>query len=374
MPLFERAGRASGPARGAVERFGDPRVSWSIVLQAELTEPIDPELVRARLRVLARQWPHLGTPPAVEHVADACHLGVLRTRFASASYRPDEPLIRVAVGRAEPVLLLAAHHSIVDGLGLLALLGAALDTEVSSTAAGIGERRARRPFLLSAVYRVGEALLVPPTRVAAEGGRPHAGEDSLACRHQPRQRLGTALLTDAATRTTEHWNRERGSRARRIVAAIGASRRDGDRPTPEDASAFFRLRMQRDPHGRARTVALNTRRPEPDIPARGNPLGTLVTRSLAGRLGSTFLVSNLGEVNAGGLVRNLAFYPTASGRSGVAFGAVTVGATTTITTRTRHRDFDEHATAHLADALSDTVRVIQNDPATAGRAAPHERS
>jgi hypothetical protein len=72
---------------------------------------------------------------------------------------------------------------------------------------------------------------------------------------------------------------------------------------------------------------------------------------LAGRLGATFLVSNLGVVDLGGTVRSAAFYPVVSGPAGVAFGGVTTGTTTTMTIRTRRRDFSPNAAATLLDSL-----------------------
>jgi hypothetical protein len=81
---------------------------------------------------------------------------------------------------------------------------------------------------------------------------------------------------------------------------------------------------------------------------------SLGIRALAPRLGSTFLTSNLGVVTAAP-VESLAFYPAASGRSGVAFGAATVGDTTTVTTRARRRDFDRDAAARLLSLLVDAL-------------------
>lgn len=114
------------------------------------------------------------------------------------------------------------------------------------------------------------------------------------------------------------------------------------------------------------TAVLAAQPPEPDFPARSSRLARLGTRLLASRLGSTFLVSNLGVVSTGDTVRSLAFYPAASGRSGVAFGAATTGDTTTVTVRARRKDFDAAAAARLLDEFRDAVR---DQPPRPGRRA-----
>jgi hypothetical protein len=66
-----------------------------------------------------------------------------------------------------------------------------------------------------------------------------------------------------------------------------------------------------------------------------------LSRGIAGRTGSTMLVSNLGGlVGAGaGDVLHAAFYPAAHGRSGVSIGAVGHAGATTITVRARARTY-----------------------------------
>ncbi len=285
--------------------------------------------------------------PEIERSTD---LPAVRDRFASAPYERGAPLIRVAVG--ERALLVAAHHGALDGLGLLALLGILLDVPVSSAARGIGARVGGKPFALSALQRVAEALFAPPGRIAPDRGPAAAGDVFAAC-HEPSLRLGAAGFVAAAARATERWNRAHGTRTARVVAALGASRRPGAAPEPVHDSAFFRLRLRR---GADVAAVLAVQPPEPDFPARSSRLARLGTRLLASRLGSTFLVSNLGVVSTGDRVRALAFYPAASGRSGVAFGVATTGGRTTITVRARRKDFDEVAAARLLGEFRDAVR------------------
>ncbi|WP_290058202.1 hypothetical protein [Amycolatopsis solani] len=340
---------ASDHAHRVVGLYGDPTVSWSILLEAELSAAApEPGKLRARLAAAVQQYPHLGAVPEIELADD---LPAVRDRFASEPYERTAPLIRVAV-RAD-ALLVAAHHGALDGLGLLALLGILLDVPVSSAATGIGPRGGGKPFVVSAVQRLAEAVFVPPGRIVPDRAAPSSG-DVFAARHEPRLRLGAPGFVTAAARATERWNHSHGARTARVVAALGASRRSGAAPEPVHDSAFFRLRLG----SRAADVAalLRTRPPEPDFPARSSRFARLGTRLLAGRLGSTFLVSNLGLVSTVDTVRSLAFYPAASGRSGVAFGAATTGGTTTVTVRARRRDFDAPAAARLLAEFGDAVR------------------
>jgi hypothetical protein len=345
---------ASDRAQTVVGLYGDPTVSWSIILEARLLSSLDPLSVRERLRAATETYPHLGAPPRIEPIV-AADLPVVRERFAAAPYLRGEPLLRVAICADEPVIVVAAHHGALDGLGLLAVLGIAVDVPISSGAKGIGARTADRSFAASAVRRLGEAVFAPPARIAPAPATDRVG-DVFAARHETRTRLGAAAFVAAATRVSERWNTVHGRKAARMVAAVGASCRGGAAPLPEHDSAFFRLRLKRDPSADDVRALLAETNPEPDFPARSSKIARLVTRALAGRLGSTFLVSNLGVVSADGAVRSIAFYPAASGRSGVAFGVVTVGETSTFTIRARRKDFGTAAAAELVDELVNTVR------------------
>ncbi|MFJ9780254.1 hypothetical protein ACIRSS_11765 [Amycolatopsis sp. NPDC101161] len=345
---------ASDHAHRVVGLYGDPTVSWSILLEAELgTAAPDPDKLRARLAAAVQQYPHLGAVPDIEATAD---LPATRDRFASAPYERGAPLLRVAAG--ESTLLVAAHHGALDGLGLLSLLGILLDVPVSSGATGIGERTGGKPFAVSALQRLAEALFAPPGRITPDR-RAEAAGDVFAARHEPRLRLGAAGFVAAAARATERWNRAHGARTARVVAALGASWRSGAAPEPVHDSAFFRLRLR---PGADVAAVLAAQPPEPDFPARSSRLARLGTRLLASRLGSTFLVSNLGVVSTGDTVRSLAFYPAASGRSGVAFGAATTGEVTTVTVRARRRDFDAAAAGRLLEEFRTAVHEASASP------------
>ena len=338
-------------ARAVVGLYGDPTVPWSIVLQADLSGPLDPEPVRARLAALAGRYPHLGGAPAV---IEADGLEPVRARLASRVYDGREPLVRVALLGSPPALLLAAHHGAVDGLGLLALLGAAVDQPVRTSVVGMRDRAIARSFPLAAARRVGEAVFVPPMRVRAiPPSGPGGTDEVLVAARLPRLRAGTAAVTAAAAAVVSDWN---AGRRGRMVAAIGASRRDGDELTPEHRAAYLRLRL---PPGADRALVrdlLANQRLEPDFPPSRNVVVRLGSRALARRLGATFLVSNVGAVQIGGPVGSLAFFPQPSGPSGVAVGLVSTAGATSLTVRARRRDFTDAAAADLLDRVVAAVR------------------
>jgi hypothetical protein len=346
---------ASDHAQRVVGFYGDPTVSWSILLEARLASVLTPEKAWTRLAVATDERPWLGAAPVVEPVR-AEELPAVRDRFAEAPYARGAPLIRIAVCTDEPAVLIAGHHGALDGLGLLAVLGIAIDAPISSAAKGIGARAASTSFPVSAAQRLVEALFTPPARIEPDRAGVGLG-DVFAARNEPRMRLDAAAFTAAAANLTEVWNADRGVPAKRVVAAVGASWRSGATPEPVHDSAFFRLRLSENPTAAEIGGQLSTRDPEPDFPARTSRIARLGTRLLASRLGSTFLVSNLGIVSAADEVASIAFYPAASGRSGVAFGAATVGGTSTLTVRARRKDFDDFAVRELADGLVQTLRL-----------------
>lgn len=327
--------------------YGDPTVPWSIVLQADLTEAPDPAAVAARLAALVERYPHLGGAPpvVVDTPADR-----VRADFAGAGYDGRAPLVRVAVAGA--TLVLAAHHGAVDGLGLLALLGAAVARPVRTNVVGMRDRPIARSFVLAAARRAVEALVAPPMRLRVRGAREAAGEVAVSAR-LPRLAVGTAAVTAAAAEVARRWN---GRPHGRVIAAVGASRRDGDDLTPEHRAAYLRLRV---PPGAGREQVgrlLHGQRLEPDFPPSDNPLLRLGSRALAGRLGATFLVSNLGAVQVGEPVAALAFFPQPSGPAGLAIGVASTAAATTLTLRARSRDFSAEAATELLDRLVVTLQ------------------
>ncbi|SDJ47134.1 hypothetical protein SAMN04488074_102141 [Lentzea albidocapillata subsp. violacea] len=326
---------------------GDPAASWSILLEASLREAPDPSVVAARMSRASAEFPNLGPAAVVLRPSD---WDGARTEFADGHYRVGDPLVRVALAGGS--LMIAAHHGAVDGLGLLALLGIALDESVGSSATGVALRRPNRPYLLNALDRVREAVWTPPARIEPTIRGNEYG-DHLVSRALPVVKLGSARLTSAALAATRKWNATHGAAHGRVVAAIGASWRGGADPRPEADSALLRLRLPAGATEDDVRALLTAATPEAGFPNAHNPLAQWGMRLLASRLGSTFLVSNLGVVK--GNVSALRFFPAASGRSGVAFGVVTTGEATTATVRARRRDFDAAAAGVLLDLLCDAV-------------------
>lgn len=314
-------------------------MSWSIVLQARLAFPAEADKMIQRLVATTTEYPHLGRPPEAESVTEAT-VGTVRDGFASRPWHPGDPLLRVAIGETDRLVLIAAHYTAVDELGLLALLGRALDVPVASSVTGLGDVAAPTSF----ARRLCDAVLRPSARIAPAGGNGD-GDALVALRAGPLP-LGTATLTAAIGRTVAAWNAAPG----RIVAGIGASRRDGSRPEPEAASTCLMVPLGNDADADRIDAALARPRVEPDVPATA--LGRMA-RPLADRLAPTFLVSTMGSVSADGIVTELAVFPAAVGSAGVAFGAATVAGMTTITIRARRARFD-HLTA--AGFLTDLMR------------------
>ncbi len=342
-------------ARAVVGWYGDPTISWSVLLQARLDAPVPPDAVTARLHDLVARYPHLGAPPPVPAHATADWPAV-RSDLADAPYLDTSPLVRAAVATDSGLVLVAAHHGATDGLGLLAILGAALGVDAVSQARGIADRPSSSAFLASAARRLAEALLAPPARIAPATAPAPGSGDVLTHAELPAASIGSAALTAAVTRAAQEWNAAHGRPYRRAVAGLGVSRRDGHRATPLADSAFLRLRLPRDAGTDLVRRLIAGQPPEPDFPRSRSAVASVATRALASRLGSTFLASNLGVVRAGAGVRALAFYPTASGRSGIAVGAATTGSTTTITLRARRTDFDPTAASELLTAILGELR------------------
>ncbi|MFS8096844.1 hypothetical protein LFM09_06845 [Lentzea alba] len=330
---------------------GDPAATWSILLEGGLRETPDPATVAARMSRASDAYPNLGPAAVVRLPSD---WDATRAEFADSRYHEGDPLVRVAL--AGDRLLIAAHHGAVDGLGLVALLGIALGAPVHSSATGVAGRTPDRPYLLNALDRLREAVWTPPTRIEASLRGKDSG-DHLVSREIPRTKVGSVRLTTAALDTTRRWNASRGVPHSRVVAAIGASWRAGTDPRPEDGSALLRLRLPARADENDVRALLAGAAPETGFPSKRNPVARLGMRLLAARLGSTFLVSNLGVVDAD--VRALRFFPAASGRSGVAFGVVTTGEVTTVTVRARRRDFGADDAAGLLDLLCGAVLAGQ---------------
>jgi len=311
-----------------------------------------PDAARIRGRVAAGWRPDLGPVPPVVGVSDEKPVPGLRAQFADRPYDDERPRVRLA--RSPNSLLLAAHHSALDGLGLLALLGIILDAPVRSGAKGLAQpppERSTGVFVRRAASRLGEAAFSPPARIAPDRRGSDPGDHLLEA-SVPGLTGGTATLLSAAALATDDWNAVRSPTAGRVVIAVGLSQRAGSDPTLADESAYARVVIAgRDPI--AARLALDSAHPEPPPPSgsRTVALAARLGRPLSGRLGSTLLVSNLGRIEAPEGVQAIGFWPVAHGRSGVSLGVASVGNATMLGLRARRASFTDAGASELLDAI-----------------------
>lgn len=336
-------------AREVVGMYGDPDTTWGICVEAGLTAPLDVDAVVDGVTALCRRYPHLGAAPLVMQPADG-EWTRARQSVAAAPYGPESPLLRVAVSHDRSGLLVGAHHGVIDGLGLLAVVSAATGRELHTLARGIGDRRAPHSFVASSVRRLGEALTHPPARFGGTGEATSHGED-LSAVTRPRINRGTANLALAVLQAQTMDPEIRSSR--HSLLAIGASRRVEAVPEPDRQTAYLRLRMR--PGLQLADVAsqLADLSPEPDFPeTSAGGAAPLAIRLLRNRLGATATLSNLGQVDCEGIV-SLAMYPASSGVRSVAVGLASTASTTTLSLRTRRRDFTQSEHEALAGVLAE---------------------
>jgi hypothetical protein len=314
--------------------LGDDSVSWGIGLRAHVANPPTPDALAERLSGLTSMHPHL-----VDGEVVTCELDELLSRPFTG------PQVRAA--RTDQHVLVAAHHAVVDGLGLLAVLAGLLDTSVASSARGVGDR-AERPFVSGALRRITEAVLAPPAVVPQAGRR--AGWDVVAATGlESSPRSGELLVAVAGA--VQEWNLAHGGRARRVAVAVGASRRSGEEPQPVDASAYLRLTCAERLRPEQAEALLREHPVEPTGSGAAGEMAAAVARALSRRLGSTVLVSHLGRVTAAG-IDAVEFYPVTGGRSGVSLGAATVAGETILTLRARGGE-------HTAPELDELLHLVR---------------
>jgi hypothetical protein len=322
------------------------------VLQATFREPVDRRRGIQALSRLVDVHPHLGLPPTME-TFDRVTLPALREEYANRPYAEGEPLIRIGVSLDGRDAVIACHHGVMDGIGMLSLVEAIGGSPVRSLARGISSRPASRPFLRMALERLWSALTSPPARFAsrrADGASPPGDLlEVLPCAAS----VTTATLVSAARSVVADWNGGSPKRRRPVVFAIGASRRaSGVQPAPDRCTAYLRLIDVPDCTPAHARELLADCLPEADFPeTRGGGLGPLVTRALASRLGATALISHLGRVDSADL-QSLALFPATGGPNAVAIGVAQVGGESMLTVRAKAADFDRASVRDLAARLT----------------------
>jgi hypothetical protein len=362
-----RSASAADRARDVVGLYGDPGSTWGIGLELAFDDALSRSEVEAGADALFDQHPLLGERPALDLVDidwDRC-----RTEAVTTAYADDGTLVRLVLDGSGRRLLVAAHHGVCDGLGLVAVAAALSDRPLHSRARGIGHRRAVQRFGTRSVMRLGEALFRPPPRFPSHHvrGTRERGSSAMAeillSRELPAQGRGTAALL----RGVADAYVARGGRGEPLVI-VGASRRSDARLEPDRQTAYLRIRV---PAGLA--VHEVERRlahcaPEPDFPATALlGLGPALVRPFRGRLGATATVSNLGVIEGEGL-RAGAMFAASSGPRAVVVGLCTTARTTTLTLRTRAAEYPLEQSYALLDDL--VAGYLRGDSETAvGEAA-----
>lgn len=329
----------------------DPGIGWRILLTATLAEPPDRGQLLDRLTALfVRQ----GWAGAAE----------LRTGDDPAELRVQltEGSAPVTLGLAGPTVVVSAHHAAVDGLGLLRVLSEVTGRPVASRVRGVADRPLRGGPTGAAVRRLAEAALRPPAAIARPP-RAGGGGDVFAELSVPGA-VRTADLVHAGVRGVLAHNRAAGRRTRRVAVAVGAGRPGPDDERIADRSALLRLTgLER--RGRDEIAELLATAPLEPAPVARSAAGARATawglRVLSRRLGSTLLVSHLGEVSAAAAT-GLAFHPVTAGGSGVSLGAVTLRGRTTLTLRARAAQWDRPGLHGLLELVAAEV-VSGSSPA-----------
>jgi hypothetical protein len=346
-----RVDPAVAHARRVVGLYGDPDVSWSIVMALTLRTPRTVDAVAAAAASLVARHPHLGSAPRVD-TFDPVDEGGLITRFADTPYGDRDPLLRVGMAADGTVLVVAGFHGAVDGLGLLGAAGALAGLDLTSSVRGIVPAEEPTRFLARSLGRLAELALSPPLRLATT--RTTGTGDVLTSRVVELAGPGTAALVAAAALAVRRWNSSAPTDApgRRLVVAAGLSRRPGTpTPTPDRDTAYVRLAAADvSTTAQARDLLARTA-PEPAFPVTdASGLAPRVIRLLSSRLGATVLVSNLGRIDHQGLAA-LRFWPVPTSPAGAAIGLATTAGTTTLAVRVRRGWFSVQA----AEAWTDLV-------------------
>lgn len=308
--------------------MADPGIGWRILLTAELEGPPDTGALLTRLGDLytRKRW------PGVAELRTDDSLELLRSRLVDGG----PPVLLGVAGRT---LVISAQHAFVDGLGLLGVLSEVTGRPATTRVRGVAERPVRGGPRRAVARRLAEATLRPPAPVVSPG-TVAAGGDAFAETTVPGA-WRTAVLVHAAVAGVVAHNAALGRRTRHVAVAVGAGRQDTEDPVG-DHSGLLRLT---DLEGRsadevAELLATAPLEPRPGArSAAGAGLLRGGMRLLSRRLGSTLLVSQLGDVTAPG-VSALAFHPVTAGGTGLSLGAVTLRGRTTLTLRARAGRWD----------------------------------
>jgi hypothetical protein len=302
----------------AARWVNDPGIAWRILLTAELADPPPRDVLAARLAALCRDQGWDAPPEPLVAGSPSALRALLATEHAS-------PVLIGTVGHS---VVISAHHSRADGIGLLQVLGALAATPVSAPARGVGDRPTTGGVARTAAHRLAEAVFRPQSRLTTSTRSTGRPDDMVEARVPGQWR--TADVVHAAARGAAAFQTSRGRSARRITISVGAAR-----PSPSDRiadrTALLRLRdVERLTRAQVaellRTAPVQTP-PVVDVsPRLGRVADHVVAtgmRLLRPCLGSTLLVSHLGGVVSPG-TELLALHPVTAGGSGVSVGSISL--------------------------------------------------
>jgi hypothetical protein len=297
----------------------DPSIGWRILLTATLPDP----------------------PTDSSGLRSAESTAELRRALTAPDPEP------VLVGVAGNDLVISAHHSAVDGLGLLRILEQRGYGPVASSARGVGDRPAGHGYVGTVARRLAEAAFRPPARVTPQPSGPPTSGDAMAEIELPGSYRTAAIVHAAAAAVTAL------GAGPHVAIAVGATRGPAPDSVIEDRSVLLRLRDVERLDLPAIERALREAPVERPPVTRAGAVDRLAGRAmrlLARRLGSTLLVSHLGEVTAPHVDR-LAFHPVTAGGSGLSLGAVGHRGRTVLTLRGRAADWDADGLERMLEAV-----------------------
>lgn len=413
----------------------------SIQLEVRVTGGLDESRLRAALAQALRSHPmararkmasrrslrhdHWEIPPRVDidplrvvDCPDDAGLAATRAELLSRGVPlAESPPLRARLARhpGGDVLMLNVNHAAMDGFGALRVL-----RSVARAYAGEPDPAPKLDFLEARAFaerltgaddptRIGRCLalagklrdlLIPPARVAPDGGRSQAGYSFHHVSLSRAQTEALAGLEHAGTvndvllaalhLAIERWNGEHRRRCGRIGVLVPANLRPSG--WRDDVAGNFTLparvltsrRGRRSPHSALDAVSAQTRR------ERGAGMGTalieILGRSplfplwvkqvsvmllpLTGNLADTAMLSNLGEMDElpwfgpdAGSTIEVWFSPPARMPLGLAIGAVTAAGRLHLVFRYRLRLFDADAARRFADGyLAELDSFIRNTP------------
>lgn len=335
-------------AREVVGLYGDPDTTWGICLEVGLTDPVSAADLGARRDALLADYPHLGPPdPVLVAAPDAWDQA--RAEVAAEPYDEDGPQVRLLISGDGHRLLVAAHHGVCDGLGLVAIAGAMSGLGLTSLARGIGDQPAPRSFVRSSLARLSEAVLRPPPRFPAHRPERVDGEN-LRITTMPRASFGTVDLCSALCSVFLEWSGP--APGVRPLFVSGASRRPPGELVPNRRTAYLRFAFDPGWTREQARRAFAELAPEPEFPeTSAGGLGPRITRLLRQRLGATAQISNLGVLDGPG-VEYAAMFPALSGPRGLAVGLVSTPTATTLSLRTRGTEFGPEDTDELIGLIA----------------------